>query len=589
MTRRAPLPLVLVLVLAACGHDSHHFHFDPGPSPGPGPSPSIGPRAVDEIEPNDGPGTATPLGADDTGRGELHTPGDVDCWSFSATAGEIVQIELLAVRLDHAGWDAFCNVPRLFLLAPDGSGLLAHDPSGAFSGGWRDGRHDLDFPCFRIEETGTHRICIVPDDPLVAGGEYALTVRSAGISPIVVEAEGTGVSGANETPATAQVVADPPLGAVTIRGFHVDGETDVFAIDVPTESLVYLEVKAYANGVYREDDDYYDPFLELLESDGTTVLDANGDAFFRDPALSVVVTVPGTYYVRLTQDGMTTGDAPYFLTYVRRPLASAFLESEPNDTVLDAEPLDFGDAIDGNTSAADPDHFRFAGVAGDMVRIEFFELENHQGATAEVDVEVLAPDGVTVLARDVDEGAGDLHFLRTILQQNGTHTVRVVGQAGGTRYAFALILFREARYETEPNDDRASADALGDDGAAAGVIAAAGDADFYRFQAASRELVTIDVFADRQQPPGSDGFRFLSGHGSALRPAVRIWSPAGALLAESTYSPPLSACVTPEGVVQGLPTVQASFVAPSAGTYTVEVTDEAGAGGSTFTYVAQRR
>jgi hypothetical protein len=203
--------------------------------------------------------------------------------------------------------------------------------------------------------------------------------------------------------------------------------------------------------------------------------------------------------------------------------------------------------------------------------------------------EVLAPDGVTVLPSDADAGAGDLHVVRTTLPTSGVHFVRVSGAGVATNYAFQPVRFRSSRRESEPNDTRPTADTLDAAGRGSGVVDPAGDVDFFRFEADAGELVTVAVHATRQVPPGSDGFRFLSGHGSTLQPAITAFDPAGGVVAESSYTPPVALCTTSESVTDGLPVAALTFVAPTAGTYTVEVRDELGGGSATATYVVERR
>jgi hypothetical protein len=201
---------------------------------------------------------------------------------------------------------------------------------------------------------------------------------------------------------------------------------------------------------------------------------------------------------------------------------------------------------------------------------------------------VLLADGVTVLPSDASSGPGELHVLRTILQANGTHYVRVTGLAGATPYSIQLARFRNARRETEPNDTAATGDPFDANGRAAGVVDPAGDVDVYRFSAAANELVTLSVYADQAAAPGSDGFRFLSGHGSTLHPSLTVLDPTSAPIALSTYTPALL-CTTTESVTDGLPVVTVTFVAPVAGTYALELRDEAGVGGPTATYVVERK
>jgi hypothetical protein len=583
-------------VLQACGYDDDHHHhggyhgpyYAPPPPPGgPGPS-TAGPPTDAESEPNDTVATADFMPLNHAAQGTVAAPGDVDVWSFDAVSGEVIRIDLHASRVDQPGWDGACNAPRLTLIDRDGTTkLLEHDLSGNFSLGWSGGRHDLDVPAFRIPASGEYFVQVTQDDPVAAGGEYALWVRAAGVASLVLEAEAVGATGVNETPATAQAIGDPGSGTRTVLGFFVDGEADVYSFAVSAPSALSFEITAYRNGVFRADDDYVDPVLELVASDGVTVLDANDDAYFRDAALSYAVTMPGTYFLRVVESAGSAGDGAYYLAYRRTPLGSV-TEGEPNDVAAQADAISYGQVRAGTTSAADPDLWRFTGTAGDMVEVWFFERENRQGAVADVTFDLLLSDGATVLSADRDDGPGDLHVLRAILPTSGTFHVRALGAAAVTPYALRLLRARSAQRETEPNDTQPTADPLDGSGRAAGTIGAGGDADFFRFAVAAGELVTLSCYAEQQVPPGSDGARFLSGHGSTLRPVFTVFDAGGGVVGSSVFTPP-ALCTTTESVTDGLPCVTVTFVAPTSGTYAVAVEDEAGAFGPTATYVVERK
>src|SRR5688572_9589684 len=87
---------------------------------------------VSETEPNDVGTHATGVLAVD----------DVDGWSFTAQAGQVVRAELFAIRREHASWNTTGNRPRLSLLGINGTDfLVGHDFGSAGTAGWAWGDH----------------------------------------------------------------------------------------------------------------------------------------------------------------------------------------------------------------------------------------------------------------------------------------------------------------------------------------------------------------------------------------------------------------------------------------------------------------
>lgn len=513
-----------------------------------------------------------------TAIGDVTVAGDIDYWKISLSNGQIIQVEIFGSRVDQATWDTANNVPRLTLYDEDGtSKLLEQDYSGNASDGWSWGKHDLDLALFRVPSGGTYYLAVTQDDDTIAGGSYGLRVDEVALGTIVNETEDAGVSGDNDTWDTAEAIT-PSI----VAGFHVDDESDYFSFAVTAPCVVRFTLTACRNGVYGGDDSYFDPEIYLYDTDGVTELDGNDDSYYYDSSIHFLIDTAGTYFIAV-EECCGEGDAPYFLEFTSTAVAGATAETEPNDDTTTAQAIAYGSKVDAAMEVGDPDYFSFTGTAGDMVRVQVFDLANHQGASMDVDLEVVGPDGVTTLE---DNHGSNLQILRTILQESGTHYLLFDDNGTATDYYFEITRFRTAAYETETNDAIAEADALDANGLAAGVIDPTLESDFFSFTATVDVPTTITIYAD--DADASDGFGQISGHGSSLSPTLNIYNAGGTLLASSTDGPANDNVFT-EGVIEGLPTAAVSFLPAASGTYYVEVLDADDNGGEEYYYVLEQR
>jgi len=177
-------------------------------------------------------------------------------------------------------------------------------------------------------------------------------------------------------------------------------DSDLFKLEVAQEGVLRLEA--------------FDASMTSCGSAGPDVilLDSTATARYTDQtsgiggcgALVVPVT-PGTYYVRVD-------DAAAIAAYVLEAnfQAANGAESEPNDSVATADPFGPLDgAVAGEITGTQIDYFSFTLAHSGSARIETAEAAG--GATCEsnlVDtgIELLAPDGTTVLVNDDDDGRG---------------------------------------------------------------------------------------------------------------------------------------------------------------------------------------
>lgn len=564
--RRVAVLLVVASVLPACGKKSGSSGGAPPPPP---------PMPVTESEPNDTSATADALLLDQLGQGSLAAPGDADVWAVALTGGSLISVEIFGTRVDQGAWDAGINVPRLTVLDTDGTTVMANHDGALW--GWLD--HDWDIPCLRIPADGTYFVQVTQDVPASPGGPYGVRVRLAPLTVTQVEAE-VGAGGTNDTVGTAEPLAG---SSGVVRGFHVDDESDYYSFPVAGPTMVRLEVMSYRNGIFAGDDDYFDNLIEVIDSDGVTVLGTNDDREFYDAGMDILLTGAGPHYVHVTEC-CDAGDAEYFLIFSVVDVVPA-AEAEPNDGPGTANATAFDTLVTGIMGPGEMDVFSFVGTAGDMIRVHLFTMGRHEDALDTVLVSLIDTDAVSVVPSDFGGPGGPV--LRTILQTSGTHYVEIIPDPSPvvTPYAFVIERFKSAAYEVEANNVIATANALDGNGRAAGVIGMAGDADVFSFTATAGVPVLVVIYADNS-PGNSNASLAYFGHGSDLDPALTVLDGAGGILAVANTTLPN---VRSESVLDGLPTAQVAFVPASSGTHYVRVEDTFGAGGATFTYVVERR
>jgi hypothetical protein len=551
----------------ADGSDSASFTHDVG-------------TTVTETEPNDTSAEADPIDIGTRAAGVL-TADDVDYWSFGAAAGQVVRVELFAIRREHASWNANANRPRLELVGPNGTDfLVGHDFDSAGTAGWDWGDHDPDIPFFRIPATGTYFVRISPTLAATQGGIYAVVVSN--VTPANLQAE----TESNNDAATADAITPG-----TVYATRVDDDDDFYSFSISAPTLVYFEVTAYRNGIFGvagvPDDDYFDPSIELIGSDQATVLATSYQAFFSDPALHYHLVTPGTYYLRVTEsiDG-SDGDADYFLRFDATPVGS-LAESEANDDTASADAIVYGDVVSGSIDGGDVDFFSFTGEAGDIIRVSWFE----QGAS-EVNADFMSIslmlDDATAVQRAVSfTSVNSLAVLRAILPSSGTFYLRVTPEGGSMTYTFQLTRFRDATYETEANDTTATADPFPGSGRVAGAINSSSDADVFSFSVLVGDVVTFSVHAG----PGSssNGFPSHSRYTSmiaALLPNLQVVSFGGTVQGSIPYS---ASVFSGESIANGVATTELTFVALTSGTYYLRITSSNGSGDDDHRYVVERR
>jgi len=551
--------VAVVAIIPACGGGG-------GDDGGSAAAPPVIPAS--EAEPNNTAATATTLGANIAGAGALAAAGDIDFWSFSATAGTDIEIELFANRRALAAWSAPGNAIVATLFAPDGTTtLVKNTPINAFA------LLDNDIAIFRVAASGTHFLRLTQFFPGGAAGPYAFTIKTVSLSNLQTEVEAPGVTGVNDTSAGAQAITPG-----TVFGYHGPNNFDFYSFVISAPSIVRFGTTAYRNGSISTLAARFDPIIDLIATNGTTLLKLDDDDIFFDSGLAYRINTPGTYFLNVRHFN-ATDEGPYYLSFESVAAGSA-TETEPNNLSTTANPIAYGSILNGSVIGGDDDFFSFTGTAGDMVYVQVLSTTaDVQGSPTAVlpTSSILASDGVTVVP-SATEGT-DLRFRRTILTASGTFFVRLTtGSATALPYTLRLIRQQSSGLETEPNNTVAAANAF-PGSRVTGVIGTAGDLDTYSFSATAGELVVFSVEANFATASNLDGW------GSVLVPGLQILDSTAAVLATSNTT---SARV-PRGDITGLRLVEIAFVAPGSGTFYVQVSDTTGAGGANRFYTLVKR
>jgi hypothetical protein len=255
--------------------------------------------APEESEPNDDMATATPLAAGDVGTGAVAPVGDRDFWITSgATPGQQI-FALVETAQSSSGDDAV---------------LAAYDDEGA--------------PIAQDDDDGPGAAPAIGGHPFAVGGDVVFEVHDAGddatITPYrlfqrlfdpsaaIVEIE------PNDT--LLEALAVPP-GSLIAGSVSWVLDVDLFAVPLASgqELAVVLDRDPDDSGLLLPS------LVDLLDASGATLASADAGSGDAQGVGPITASVPGTYYVRITESSAGAGAAyrMALLTSVPEPGALA--------------------------------------------------------------------------------------------------------------------------------------------------------------------------------------------------------------------------------------------------------------------------
>jgi hypothetical protein len=351
--------------------------------------------SVAAFEPNDSIGQATAVALGDRVEAAIGTAGDVDVFTFTATAGQYLQIDVVA---DASG-------------SPLDGALTLSEPSRSVVAEVDDVT-GLD-PRLRQFTAVAGRYWVEVRDVRGAGGAaytYSLTITAADLA---LGEPNDSAAAATQTAVGREVAAE--LGSA---------DADWYRVAVMGGEAVTVTAIAPEGSDAR-------PVLRLYQPD--TGLDlATGPA--ADSRLSAVAVTSGELLLAVSAE-VGQGGA-YLLTIDHDHGAD---DAEPNDAPATATPLVVGNPAYGIVGhAADADLFRIAVTAGQ--RLTFDIDAEADGSELDAHLTLLATDGTTVLATDDDTDGLDPRLTHTF-PTAGTYFLKVTDlfREGGAEFYFALL------------------------------------------------------------------------------------------------------------------------------------------------------
>ncbi len=570
---RSALLGACALAVAACGG---------GGSGGGGGGGGFSELVAPETEPNNTSAGATALLVGQPGQGSLATVGDVDWWKLELARAELLQVELFATRADHVHWDdsSVSAVARIDVFHPDAQTIWrTHDyvvGSGAGTPSFGHQPQDMDISFLRVPSDGTYFVRVQRAGGAGPGAGYILRARKAAFGTVSLEAENLGITGVNDTAATAQ-----PLAPGVLFGAQSPADIDVVSFQVAAPSLVSFDLHAERGGMHGGAGDYLDMGLRLLDTDGATLLQSADNVHFSDPRLEFAFTAAGTYYLEIAQArGAESGE--YMLLYAAQPRGALVAESEPNESPAQASVLPLSTWVEGAVAPGDEDYFGFTVNAGDMFEVQVLDGLNADDRTGIVAPGFLMPDGVTPL-----QGSGAWHGRRltAIAREGGLYYLQVTHDGSPATYRARVRVVRSGAFESEPNELPNQAPTLAQGQRIAGLLVDSGDTDLVRIDAEAGKLVVLQCYGGWARNGGS-GER--GAWGSSVAPLLTLLddAPTPNEIAESGAE--VSFCST-EGIVEHEPATALAFISATSATYYVRVHDAQSRHSIDHAYVLERR
>ncbi len=504
------------------------------------------PGLLSESEPNDSLARANALTPNVTVRGVLNPSGDVDFFSFQATAGQRLRLDVRAKALTPPS--AADTVVALF----DSSGRkIAENDDRA------PGQLDslLEFP---ITTSGRYAFSI--RDFGNKGGEsftYEVTVTLTGGAPARVNE-----SEPNNTFSQAQTISPDVL---ILGKLDPEGDVDIFSFTATAGQRVTVDINARSLRPPSE----ADTVVTLFDSAGAQLAENDDAGDSLDSFLTFEIPRSGRYFVRIRNFSSKGGPSYTYEALITlagtppSPPPGVFTESEPNNSLAQANGITPNVIVSGAIHpAGDVDFFAFEARRGQQVTLDVNARSLTPASPVDTVITLFDSRGQQLAENDDAEGSTD-SLLRFTIPADGRYIFRVrsFDGKGGPDYLYQVVVTlsgAERPQENEPNDHFAQANPLSPDTPVSGTLNPAGDADVFFFDSERGRLLTITARARTLTPSSPATLKLELFFG-----AVKVSEDTGS----DTRDPSIT-----------FPTL------PLFGRYFVRVTEARGRGGPNFVY-----
>ena len=382
--------------------------------------------------------------------GEIDPGTDEDYFSIQVSSTDLNGIDFLILTATTTGMTDTMGT----LYDSSGNELASDDNSGT----------GMNFELSsQIASAGTYYVRVAGSDT----GMYSLTVTSI--------AGDHGNTRASATPVTS--------GAAITGNINPGTDPDYFSIEVTSVELSGrgpLLLKAATNGSLDTVGHLYDSFGRELAMDDDTF--SGGNFWF-----SHRITTAGTYYVRVTSKGMSTG--MYGLTITL---------DDHGDLRAQATPVTVGTPIAGNIETPDDqDYFSIVVTSTDLASADALELRAITTGSTDTTGYLYDSDG-NQLAFDFDNGTDTNFEISYAITTAGTYYIEVINNYRNTGVYHVTVTTTAGDH----GNDRGSATPVRSGTAVTGNIGTGTDEDWFSIRVTHTYLVGIDFLVLRATTTG---------------------------------------------------------------------------------------
>ena len=403
--------------------------------------------------------------------GAISTAGEVDSWTFTATAGDRITVHIGEITDTNGAFG-----PWIRLTSPSGASLGET---------WNASATVIDDVV--APATGTYRVRVASYNGTYTGtGTYRLTMTHTP-GPITISPGDDG---------------GPLINGAMQTGTMEHGDVDVWTFTATAGDRIAVNI-----GEITDANTAFAPWIRLWSPTGATL----GDVWGASSTVidDVVAPVTGTYLVLVaTYNGTYDGTGTYRLTMTHTP---GPITVSPGD---DGGPLTNGAMHTGTMERGDLDVWTFTATAGDRIAINIGEITDTNTAFGPW-LRLWSPTGATL--GDV-WGASSTVIDDAVAPVTGTYLVLVGSYNGtfdGTGTYRLTMTHTPGPITVSPGDDGGPLT----NGAMHTGTMERGDLDVWTFTATAGDRIAVNIGE-------------ITDTNTAFGPWLRLWSPTGATLGD---------------------------------------------------------